>query len=153
MNYASQMNKLHSLIDHLKEQEKGYLDLLNSFSKFQQLTTNLFPMEAEFNSSTNSNSNPNLNQYQKDILDLTDLNESLQQQQKQNQQQQNQETERGKTMLKRRSKKSRFTRQKTTRKADSSTLPDRRTCYKRNKQKCKINIHNQKISVITTVNS
>jgi len=84
------MNKLHSLIDHLKEQEKGYLDLLNSFSKFQQLTTNLFPMEAEFNSSTNSNSNPNLNQYQKDILDLTDLNESLQQQQKQHQQQQNQ---------------------------------------------------------------
>ena len=71
MNYASQMNKLHSLIDHLKEQEKGYLDLLNSFSKFQQLTTNLFPMDAELNSSnSNSNSNPQMNQYQKDIFTL-----------------------------------------------------------------------------------
>jgi hypothetical protein len=75
MNYSSQMNKLHSLIDHLKEQEKGYLDLLNSFSKFQQLTTNILPVES--------------NQSHKDILDLTDLNESVQQQHKLQQQQQN----------------------------------------------------------------
>lgn len=27
----------------MKDQEKGYLDLLNSFSKFQQLTSNLYP--------------------------------------------------------------------------------------------------------------
>lgn len=79
MNYASQMNKLHSLIDHLKDQEKGYLDLLNSFSKFQQLTTNIFPV----------NSETNINQSSKDILDLTDLNESFQKQQKIQQQQQN----------------------------------------------------------------
>jgi hypothetical protein len=75
MNYSSQMNKLHSLIDHLKEQEKGYLDLLNSFSKFQHLTTNILPVES--------------NQSHKDILDLTDLNESVQQQHKLQQQQQN----------------------------------------------------------------
>jgi hypothetical protein len=79
MNYASQMNKLHSLIDHLKDQEKGYLDLLNSFSKFQQLTTNIFPVDSE----------TNINQSSKDILDLTDLNESVQKQQKIQQQQQN----------------------------------------------------------------
>ncbi len=30
-NYSSQMNKLHSLIDHLKDQEKGYMELLDSF--------------------------------------------------------------------------------------------------------------------------
>ena len=27
----------------MKDQEKGYMDLLNSFSKFQQLTSNLYP--------------------------------------------------------------------------------------------------------------
>lgn len=27
----------------MKDQENGYMDLLNSFSKFQQLTSNLYP--------------------------------------------------------------------------------------------------------------
>lgn len=75
-NYASQMNKLHSLIDHLKEQEKGYLDLLNSFSKFQQLAMGSLDSKQTG--------------YTKDILDLTDLNESVQQQHNKQQQQHNQ---------------------------------------------------------------
>lgn len=70
-NYATQMSKLHSLIDHLKEQEKAYLDLLNSFSKYQQLTSSL----------TSEN-------VQRDLLDLTDLNESVHQQYKLQQQSQ-----------------------------------------------------------------
>ena len=36
------MNKLHNLIDHLKDQEKGYMDLLNSLSKFQEMNQNIF---------------------------------------------------------------------------------------------------------------
>ncbi len=59
INYASQMNKLHSLIEHLKDQEKGYMDLLKSFSKFRSL-------------------NASLTSPQRDALDLTDLNDSTQ---------------------------------------------------------------------------
>jgi hypothetical protein len=66
-NYASQMNKLHSLIDHLKDQEKGYMDLLESF---HELTSSL-----SMNGVTNvvSNSTDNC---QKDVLDISELNES-----------------------------------------------------------------------------
>lgn len=69
MNYASQINKIHSLIDHLKDQENGYMDLLNSFSKFQELTTSLYSSDA--NKAKSDNKPP------KDILDLSELNESL----------------------------------------------------------------------------
>lgn len=62
------MNKLHSLIDHLKDQEQGYMDLLNSFSKFQHLTGNIY---------SDSISKEKL---QKDLFDLSALNESLNQQ-------------------------------------------------------------------------
>jgi len=62
----SQMNKIYTMIDHLKEQEKGYMDLLNSL--------NLIEMNATPESLNN----------QKDILDLSELNESLQQKQAEN---------------------------------------------------------------------
>jgi hypothetical protein len=116
------MNKLHSLIDHLKDQEKGYMDLLNSFIKFQQLAGNyteslsalgggggggsLYPNNAASNKINNTNAtaapsgseyseaetlennNDYASKYQKDILDLSELNESIYQQQLQQQQQQ-----------------------------------------------------------------
>ncbi|CAF0749445.1 unnamed protein product [Brachionus calyciflorus] len=56
-NYSAQMNKLHSLIDHLKDQEKGYMDLLNSFSKFQQLNPSLFEDSAIENQPKSINNN------------------------------------------------------------------------------------------------
>lgn len=62
-NYASQMNKLHSLIDNLKDQEKGYMDLLESF---HELTSSL-----SMNGVSNINSSG-----QKDVLDISELNES-----------------------------------------------------------------------------
>lgn len=83
INYSTQMNKLHSLIEHLKEQEKGYMDLLKSFSKFQNITSNLYSME------TKENASPDSNHFQKDILDLSELNESLNNQQKQQKNQHN----------------------------------------------------------------
>jgi hypothetical protein len=43
---ALQTNKLYSLIDHLKDQEKGYLDLLNSLSEFQYLADSLISVES-----------------------------------------------------------------------------------------------------------
>ena len=98
-NYASQMNKLHSLIDHLKDQEKGYMDLLESFSKYQQLTrglydTNGLPSVIDTNK---SKLNP-LGQFQKNILDLSELNESVLQQQKKQQLQQNELSKRQKSL-------------------------------------------------------
>lgn len=80
-NYASQMNKLHSLIEHLKEQEKGYMDLLRSLSKFQSINGNLTTFQA---GSTNLDTTHTPKQYQRDILDLSELNESVTNQQKQN---------------------------------------------------------------------
>ncbi len=59
VNYAAQMNKLHSLIEHLKDQEKGYMDLLKSFSKFR------------------SHQNASFASPSKDVLDLSELNDSL----------------------------------------------------------------------------
>ena len=53
VSYSNQMNKLHSLIDHLKDQEKGYMDLLNSFIKFQQMAGNY--ATASDNQSVSSN--------------------------------------------------------------------------------------------------
>lgn len=55
------MNKLHNLIDHLKDQEKGYMDLLNSLSKFQEMNDNMFcdvkdVSETKKNSSFNNDS-------------------------------------------------------------------------------------------------
>ena len=115
-NYASQMNKLHSLIDHLKDQEKGYMDLLDSFSKFQQLTKSLYNdstannKETDMNLSFNSKAkifstqlNPSmganpLDQYQKDILDLSELNESIYQQHQKQQSQQNELLKRKKSI-------------------------------------------------------
>ena len=80
VSYASQMNKLHSLIDHLKDQEKGYMDLLDSFSKFQQLTKSLYSDTAAGKTAPN---------VVKDLLDLSELNESVYQQQQKQQLQQN----------------------------------------------------------------
>ena len=81
------MTKLHSLIEHLKDQEKGYMDLLQSFSKFQNLASNLYTIDSD---SVNTKTSPNTNnQYQKDILDLSELNESVHQQQQQQKQQHN----------------------------------------------------------------
>lgn len=42
----NKIDKLNSLIDHMKDQEKGYLELMNSFSKFQQLTSNFYSKAA-----------------------------------------------------------------------------------------------------------
>ena len=100
-NYASQMNKLHSLIDHLKDQEKGYMDLLESFSKYQQLTRGLYvadePQSAQKNDANKSKANPFV-QFQKNILDLSELNESVLQQQKKQQLQQNELSKRQKLL-------------------------------------------------------
>ncbi len=88
-NYASQMNKLHSLIDHLKDQEKGYMDLLESFSKYQQLTKGLYEVNTLTPALNKSKPNPELRQFRKNISDLSELNESVLQQQKKQQLQQN----------------------------------------------------------------
>lgn len=77
------MNKLHLLIDHLKDQEKGYMDLLKSFSKFQNLSSNLYELETKISDPSNSSSN----HFQKDILDLSELNDSVGNQQKEQKQQ------------------------------------------------------------------
>lgn len=97
-NYASQMNKLHSLIDHLKDQEKGYMDLLDSFSKYQQLTKGLYEVNTLTPALNKSKSNPALRQFQKNILDLSELNESVLQQQKKQQLQQNELGKREKSL-------------------------------------------------------
>ena len=97
-NYASQMNKLHSLIDHLKDQEKGYMDLLESFSKYQQLTKGLYDVNTLTPALSKSKSNPALRQFQKNILDLSELNESVLQQQKKQQLQQNELGKREKSL-------------------------------------------------------
>jgi hypothetical protein len=92
------MNKLHSLIDHLKDQEKGYMDLLNSFIKFQQLagnytdnatiSNNANPSASEYGETeTIENNSAGFGKYRRDVLDLSELNESLYQQQQQIQQQ------------------------------------------------------------------
>ncbi len=78
------MNKLHSLIDHLKEQEKGYMDLLKTFSKFQSINSNLYSFVSA-KEAGNSSSSPLA--YQKDVLDLSELNESLANQQREQRQQ------------------------------------------------------------------
>jgi hypothetical protein len=100
-NYASQMNKLHSLIDHLKDQEKGYMDLLESFSKYQQLTRGLYvadePQSVQKNDTNKSKTNPFV-QFQKNILDLSELNESVLNQQKKQQLQQNELSKRQKLL-------------------------------------------------------
>ena len=98
------MTKLHSLIDHLKDQEKGYMDLLNSFIKFQQLAGNYVEnangpnatlataTASEYSETSEGESNANnandfaIHKYQKDILDLSELNESIYQQQQLQQQ-------------------------------------------------------------------
>ncbi|RMZ95159.1 pericentriolar material 1 isoform X1, partial [Brachionus plicatilis] len=49
INYSAQMNKLHCLIDHLKDQEKGYMDLLNSLSKFQEMNQSIYSSAKETN--------------------------------------------------------------------------------------------------------
>jgi hypothetical protein len=71
------MNKLHSLIEHLKEQEKGYMDLLGSLSRFSLHVT--------------SNDSGTINdQRMEDILDLSELNETLNSASKQQKKQQQQ---------------------------------------------------------------
>ena len=70
------MSELHSRIEHLKDQEKGYMDLLQSFSKFQNLASNLYTIDAH-SDITKTSPNRSNNQYQKDILDLSELNESV----------------------------------------------------------------------------
>jgi hypothetical protein len=61
INYSQQMNKLHSLIDHLKDQEKGYMDLLDSFIKYQQMSMGNLNIEDEENGA------------KKDSLELSNL--------------------------------------------------------------------------------
>jgi uncharacterized coiled-coil protein SlyX len=83
------MNKLHSLIDHLKEQEKGYMDLLRTFSKFQSINSNLYSfVGAKDSEKGTSNGNLSRAAFQRDVLDLSELNESLANQQKEQKQQQ-----------------------------------------------------------------
>lgn len=91
-NYSAQMTKLHSLIDHLKDQENGYMELLQSFTKFQQLTTSLYSDETdkiEISLNNKPGSGSQLNKLQKDILDLSELNESINQQQQELNKQEN----------------------------------------------------------------
>lgn len=80
------MSKLHSLIDHLKEQEKGYMDLLRTFSKFQSISSNFYSSSEQ--EPNGNNSSLSLAAYQRDVLDLSELNESLANQQKEQKQQQ-----------------------------------------------------------------
>ena len=75
VNHAGQMSKIHSLIDHLKEQEKGYMELLSSFAKIEHLTTSFYSDEANNSNNNNNNNNRSLNG--KDVLDLSELNESM----------------------------------------------------------------------------
>ena len=79
------MSKLHSLIDHLTDQEKGYMDLLTSFNRFQQMASSLYAESSNASIQTISDSVPtnimnnslvNSSMSKRDILDLSEINES-----------------------------------------------------------------------------
>ena len=68
LNYSTQMSKLHSLIEHLKDQERGYMQLLDSFDRYQHMAATAV-------------ANPSSQIHQKsplsrDVLDLSELNDS-----------------------------------------------------------------------------
>ena len=71
INQTAQINKLHTMIDHLKDQEKGYMDLLNSFSKYQQLTDSI-AKEKKKQALPSNNKSVTMT---KDVLDLSVLND------------------------------------------------------------------------------